>query len=94
MSPIADTVRFCFPAPSPPSSPGLPLHNRPTNRAPTSDGPAPAPAPAPSASWKPARHGLIPHMEPLDLSKGVAELSLRTALRHYAPDWILAALLW
>lgn len=90
MSPIADTVRFCFPAPSPPSSPGLPLHNRPSNRAPASDGSAPNTG----ASSKPAQHGLIPHMEPLDLSKGVAELSLRTALRHYAPDWILAALLW
>lgn len=91
MTSFADTLAFCFPAPEEGRSSAeydrdyqrLPLHSR-------SNGGGSGEASASGASGK---HRFQRPEEP-DLTRSVAKMNIKTAMRHYAPDWLFAAALW
>jgi len=77
---FAETVRFCFPATGASSSPvDLPLQSGPGAR----DRPVRRPD---AVNWG--------EQEEDDLSRNVVKPTLAAMARSYAPDWILAAVLW
>ncbi|KAK1922989.1 phospholipid metabolism-related protein [Papiliotrema laurentii] len=103
MTHLSDTVRFCFPASSPPP-PELPLNTRPytRNEAVTDDthsnsnmarGPAHAPRGSDSSQYRPDAINWG-RQERADLAKDIIPFAPLAILRSYAPDWLLAALLW
>lgn len=90
MTSFADTLAFCFPAPEEGRSSAeydredqrLPLHARP-------NGGGSGGSPAASSG----QHRFQRPEEP-DLTRSVAKMTIKTAMRHYAPDWLFAAVLW
>lgn len=91
MTSFADTLAFCFPAPEEGRSSAefdrdyqrLPLHARPNG-----GGPGGA-----TAAGTSGQHRFQRPEEP-DLTRGVAKMNIKTAIKHYAPDWMFAAVLW
>ena len=80
MASFADTVRFCFPATgASPATVDVPLQSGMNSRE--------RPVKRPDAiNWG--------QQEDDDLSRNVVKPTLAAMARSYAPDWLLAAVLW
>lgn len=92
MSAIREVVGFCFPDPSRSPSSGVddlfPEDNYHQNR----DRDRSSTRPDMQRSGSFSNRFMRPEQD--DLSKGVLQLSMANAVRHYLADWVLAAVLW